>query len=382
MVYSDIKDTIDNKPRLETYQKKAAATLNRNVMSFIQKHGRDNVGFLTLTFPKEVKTPKEASKRFNSLRTNFLTDVFPDTVAVIEPHKDGRPHLHLVVNAEVDIRGQFDFDTFIKAQDERKAKGETKKYRALTKKYARSAPEALRLLWKLLYTNLGKYGFGRSELLPIRSTDEALGNYVGKYLNKAAVIRKETGWHGVRLTRYTHGSNQHNANFAWVSNGSTLWRSKLATLGKWLGISPNGPVHEIDQLTEVLGDRWAHKLRPIIDSIVPEVWVHKYAHTCTWQFDTGQMFRLGDETFALAYNVDPETGGTTFGLLAAAAPPSGTDDYNAAEIIDYTPPPDINLPARHAIVNWIKHIEPSLPRLKRERIRQMMFTVYWGLEAN
>lgn len=377
-VYRHIEGEIGEK-RLQTYQKKAATTLNRNVKSFMQKHGRDNVGFLTLTYPKDVTTPEEASKRFNSLRTNLLCEVFPDTIAVIEPHKDGRPHLHLLVNAGSDIRGEFDFEAFSQCQDEFQAKGRSQKFWVLQKKYVASAPESLRLLWQLLRENMSKYGFGRSELLPIKENEEALGHYVGKYLNKATAIREDIGWKGVRLTRYTHGSNEHRANFAWVSHGSTLWRSKLATLGKWIGITTDGPTHEIDQLTEALGDRWSWKLRDVIESIVPEVWVYNHAHTCTWHFDSGQMFKLGDETYALAYTYDPETAATTFGLLPSATPRTGTDDFDAAEILHYTPPPDINLPALRAILSHLKRTGNSTDSQVRDRLKvQMRLALDWG----
>ncbi|OAM40851.1 MULTISPECIES: hypothetical protein [Eikenella] len=55
-----------------TAHRKSAYVLQLNVKSFIDRHGIERVGFLTLTFADDVKCPKEAQRRFNSLRSNFL----------------------------------------------------------------------------------------------------------------------------------------------------------------------------------------------------------------------------------------------------------------------------------------------------------------------
>jgi len=49
----------------------------------------------------------------------------------------------------------------------------------------RSASEALRAEWAWWRENQGKYGFGRHELMPVRTTGEQIGRYVAKYLGKS-----------------------------------------------------------------------------------------------------------------------------------------------------------------------------------------------------
>ncbi|MDK4685633.1 hypothetical protein QDY72_10800, partial [Kingella negevensis] len=68
-----------------------------NIQSFINYFGMQNCGFLTLTFSDDVKCVYEASKRFNSFRTNFLTKVTLSYIGVYERHKSGRIHFHFVV---------------------------------------------------------------------------------------------------------------------------------------------------------------------------------------------------------------------------------------------------------------------------------------------
>ena len=300
----------------------------------METHGRERVGFLTMTFPKGVKSPKEAGKRFHSCATHFLKKVFPNYIAVMEPHKDGRPHLHLLVSTDTDIRGEFDFKAFMDCQEEYRKKGDTAKFRQLRKRYAKSAPAGLSNLWSMLRAELRKYGFGRSELLPIREEGEAMGRYVGKYLCKASVIREDVGWKGVRLTRYSKGVKSHNSAFMWMGDGSDLWRSKVKTMAGWLGITSG----DIDDLTRVLGDRWAFNLRPMIDSIIPESFVHGWVAPSTWTFETGNTYEKDGKEFDIAYRWNKEEGKTVV-LLRPVRDPTEEGPLTAGEEYDG---PDLN----------------------------------------
>jgi hypothetical protein len=322
-VYQRTEEDI-GKRLLKGYQKKAAHVLNLNVKQFLEKHGQDNVGFLTMTYPKGVKCPKKASAIFHSCATHFLKKVFPDYIAVMEPHKDGRPHLHLLVSTQQDIRGNFDFKAFMECQEEYSKKGDTAKFQRLRRKYSKTAPAALRNMWKLLRSELRKYGFGRSELLPIREGGEAMGRYVGKYLCKASVIREDVGWKGVRLTRYSKGSKSHNGNFMWMCDGSDLWRSKVKTWANWVGITSG----DIDDLTRVLGDRWAFNFREAIESTIPESFVHYLAIIGTWNFDTGTTYEKDGKLYDVAYRWDDQKEKTIVVLRPVGVkPPEREEDY-------------------------------------------------------
>lgn len=92
-----------------TSHKKSAAALEMNVRQFIEVFGIEKVGFLTLTFADDVQDVKEASRRFHSLRTNFLKKHFEHYVCVYERMKSGRIHFHLIVNTREDIRRGLNF---------------------------------------------------------------------------------------------------------------------------------------------------------------------------------------------------------------------------------------------------------------------------------
>ena len=136
-----------------------------NVHQFIETFGLNHVGFLTLTFADDVQEVKEAQRRFHSLRTNFLKKHFEHYICVYERMKSGRIHFHLIVNTREDIRRGLNFKQI-------QARNYT------------SANKALRQLWQILRENMDKYGFGRSELLPVKTNSKGLARYVAKYISK------------------------------------------------------------------------------------------------------------------------------------------------------------------------------------------------------
>ena len=95
---------------LTPYHRKQAYSLHENVEKFIKLFGLGCVGFLTLTFKDNVTDHKEAYRRFNSLRSNFLNKIFPDYMLVKERQKRGAWHYHLLVGLNADIRTGFDFE--------------------------------------------------------------------------------------------------------------------------------------------------------------------------------------------------------------------------------------------------------------------------------
>lgn len=216
-----------------------------NVQRLIEKEAQsvDHVGFLTLTFPDSVTSNKEASRRFHSLRTNYLSknEVFGKWVCQKERQKNrgrkegnaGAWHYHLVLTLNGDIRSGVNWEE-------------------LAKGIYKSANPFLRSLWKDLRENLEKYGFGRSELLPIRTNAEMMARYIGKYVSKHMGQREEDD-KGVRLTSYSGDWVKNSVKFAWNTLNSREWRRKLEKFAKTLGCS------ELYQLSEKLGPGWVYK---------------------------------------------------------------------------------------------------------------------------
>lgn len=222
---------------LSPYRKRQAHTLFSNVHRLIEKEAPsiNHVGFLTLTFPDNVTDPKEAYDKYRSMNTNFLSkwDAVKDWICVKERQARGAWHYHLVVVFNGDIRTGVNFEEI--------AAGDYK-----------SAGRYLRDLWSELRARLPEYGFGRSELLPVRSNAEAMGRYIGKYISKHMGQRKDED-KGVRLVNYSKGWARNSIRFAWHSKNASEWRRKLKKFSDYVGCS------EFYQLNEKLGPCWAYK---------------------------------------------------------------------------------------------------------------------------
>lgn len=249
-----------------TSHKKSSAALEMNVRQFIETFGINNVGFLTLTFADDVQDVKEASRRFHSLRTNFLKKHFEHYICVYERMKSGRIHFHLIVNTREDIRRGLNFKQI-------QARNYT------------SANKSLRQFWQILRENMEKYGFGRSELMPVKTNSKGLAKYVSKYISKHINSRLPED-KGYRLIRTTIDKKSlwkiANSNFSFVSVGSRQWRENLQ---KWvICIEPLLQAHaellyerKPKKITEdnynevfsaLLGPKWAFKNRETIVNLI------------------------------------------------------------------------------------------------------------------
>lgn len=241
-------NSINKFNELSTSHKKSTYALELNSFSFVKHCGFNNVGFLTLTFADDIQDRQEAQRRFNSLRTNFLNKHFKGYVRVMERCKSGRIHYHLLVDCGCDVRSGLDF-------------------RKLQAKDYRSANANLRRFWRLLRSELPKYGFGRAELLPIKTNDKQLAKYISKYIGKHIEQRKSED-KGARLCQFSSNGvwKVATTRFAFWSDGYREWLRKLrlfvdltiSSLSKHYGIFPlSDEIEEIDKfLKGVLGNKW------------------------------------------------------------------------------------------------------------------------------
>ena len=237
--------------RLSSSQKKSAMALSWTVQYMAQKHGLKNIGFLTLTFPDHVTDMREAQRRYNSLNTHILRDRYQGTIAVKERCKSGRIHFHLVVALNFDIRTGFDF-------------AQIKQHN-----YS-SANTKLKNEWFFWRQTAPKYGFGRTELLPIKSTDEGIARYVGKYISKNVQQRPDED-KGFRLVNYSGDSKISTTRFTAVNQGSKNWRHKTKLFAKDISKVQGLPPLSIDNISKHLGKRWAYKWREFILDYYPDL---------------------------------------------------------------------------------------------------------------
>jgi hypothetical protein len=256
----------------------------RNVEAMAKKHGLERLAFLTLTFSDHCSNRVEAQRRFNSLNSNVLRRRYVDYIAVFERQQSGAIHYHLLVLLPFDCRTGFNFERLkAAAHVETKQKGF----------WALLYPTHHEMLgeWAFWRKTCRAYKFGRHELLPVKSTAQAIGRYLGKYLSKHMNSRREED-KGVRLVRYAQGgSRQYWPRRSSITGLAWLWRKKLEIFCCQLGL-----VKSFEALASRFGPKWAYKLRVrvmAIDLLVSPSFVKNggYPDSYTMILDDGMLGR-------------------------------------------------------------------------------------------
>ncbi|MDO5357469.1 MAG: phasyl DNA replicon protein arp [Conchiformibius sp.] len=244
---------------------KTVYAFQANIESFIAYHGIERCGFLTLTFPDDVKDVSEASRRFNSFRTNFLSLLALGYIGVYERTKRGVIHFHFVVALPQEIRGNFDF-----------AQVKARNYRSVNK--------YLRKVWKILRTKLPEYGFGRHQLVPVLS-NAGICSYLAKYLIKGFECRmpEDKGFRFIRTSR-ANLWRKATCRFSWLGYGGEKWRKALAA---WVShvatIVEDGIFRRTGFVVRLNESNYSDLLRLFFGSD----WCYKHRHTINYGFDSG-----------------------------------------------------------------------------------------------
>jgi len=241
---SILEASIDNL-RFTTGRKRSVFILSESVEKLTREYGLGHLGFLTLTFADHVTCPTEAQERLNSLISHVIKPRYGQYVGVFERQKSRRIHYHLLVTLKEDVREGIDFEAF-------------------KKRDYRSASKYLRGEWAFWRNTARKYRFGRTELMPIKSNAEAMKNYVGKYIAKSICADTKGEDKGVRLVRYSKGARAGNTRFAFRSDGSRRWREAVGFFADIVSDIFDTSIDNMDDLSELLGARWAYKNRPFI----------------------------------------------------------------------------------------------------------------------
>lgn len=246
-LYSDNSDKADlperlkeaiNSSRLTPYHKKQAYVLYMEVERMCKTYGVDRVGFMTLTVPndKDGKCPneKEIMRRFNNLNRRVF-ERYVEAIRVIEwGTVGGRPHLHLLVVMPFDIRSGVQW----------------KETKAGYKPVIETIGKDLREEWAYLRKTLPRYGFGRHELLPVRTSQEACSRYVGGYVKKG-VLRRPDGCKVRLFACIKVETRAASTCFAWASPNSRKWRNGVRILAQAFDL-------KYEDLRSKFGPRWAY----------------------------------------------------------------------------------------------------------------------------
>jgi hypothetical protein len=233
--------------------RRSAYALAEDAIAILEHWGIKNTLFILLTFGGGERGPTvaEAEAAFNSFRSNGLAERFPGGIKVLERgDKNGRVHFHLLVDAQEDVWTGTDWD-------------------AVAKKDYRSLNPACRSAWAWICQRREKYGFGRvGQVLPIKSTGEAVARYVSTYIAKHVDQRRQEDKRA-RLRAYWGTARVHrrcSLRFSWAGVGGWLWRAKLAGLSKLNGVG------DADEWNRRFGPRWAYHLKEYVLNFPLSFW--------------------------------------------------------------------------------------------------------------
>jgi hypothetical protein len=212
-------------------------------------YGVEHLAVLTLT--STLKDARRFTKRLDSINSNLLRTRYHDWVRVIERQGNGNLHAHYVVALKWDVRSGFDWGEANCAYALQRAK----QYTAARAAWVRAASagangQLLREEWRFWREKAVKYGLGRTEILPVKSSGQAIARYVGKYVSKHIENRREED-KGVRLLAMSKGVKVGTTAFAWHSLRSTLWRMRVRAFAIHAGC------FSLEQLKRQFGPHWA-----------------------------------------------------------------------------------------------------------------------------
>ncbi len=237
-----------------------------NIREFIDVFGLNHCALLTLVFPRHV-TWDRANHAITNVQRILLDPFFQAWISVVELHKDGRPHFHMLLASESDLRTGFDFGARDEAfAIERKAHSQDRPmtpeeriaHRTLLFRSSVDVP-ALQALWSTLRAKLPHYGCGRSHpgsFEPVRLA-VGLSVYLGKSFGEGALPRPFAmkGAHFIRYSR--NAPRAANPNFAWSGENSRRTRCQLARIADVLGV-------EDGEFASLFGPRWYRRCENLI----------------------------------------------------------------------------------------------------------------------
>jgi hypothetical protein len=244
--------------RFSPYHRKVAEAMSQEIMAMIRRRGVRRIAFVTGTFVENITDKGEAARRWKSFRTNFLAKALGRMIVAWERQRRGAWHFHAIVEVAQDIKTGFD-------------------HAAVKRGDYRSASDYLRSLWASLREGAKRYGFGRTELQPLKDDrGEAISRYLGGYVKKGIVSRRPED-KGARLIEYVGfrrwewdakvekrvviSTRKAGAVFMWLTDASHMWRLKARCWAARSGVK------DYERVADVLGPDWAWKHRDEIVGI-------------------------------------------------------------------------------------------------------------------
>jgi hypothetical protein len=246
------------------------------IENFIRIYGLSHCALLTLLLSQpngqNPLTYDEAQRIFKNATRRLIPSLFETWIAVLDFHREGAIHFHLLVACRFNIRQGWNWTadeahrTIKEAGKKRRLTGEEiLQSRELCRNMS-SNPE-LKSVWKLLRDSLPKLGFPKSypcELKPVRNP-AGLGVYLaGRYRESRG--RPDLRKRGSRCVRYSPSYQRcvdKKFRFSPVGPGASRYRRKKAKVGAAFGI------HDIGDMIKTFGKSWEYDFRKILQNVNP-----------------------------------------------------------------------------------------------------------------
>jgi hypothetical protein len=256
--------------QLSAYGRKRAFAVVMDLDRLMQSGPIEEVVVIAMTFLGRP-SPRQAAKKFHSFWTHELGKEFPEWMRILEPHKKGGVHYHLAARtAGVDIRSGFNFALYERVNQINSRQDIAESEKKLLRRQVRAelgvltTNAELKRIHRMLNvkdkngrTVKDRYGIGRTEIVPIKTTVEQAAKYMGKYLTKEMVLSFDGRKN--RIVSYSRGFRRAaTTRFSWHTPGGQIWRRKVEKF------AINQGCINLDDLKEKFGPRWAYQNREMI----------------------------------------------------------------------------------------------------------------------
>jgi len=236
-------------PLEEGYHRRLKATIEWQIQWFAQLYGVERLAMWTLTPPDGERDMAVFNKNFNRLNRRWLNEHFVTWVKVCERMVSGILHFHLLVVCPVDVQTGYNFQS---GKRKRSACPWLREFWARTGGVPLDGEEEIR-------NELLRFGFGRSQLEPVRTTVKTISGYVSKYLGKHLHQRREAD-KGKRMVSFSRSDRSVGTRFQFNCLSAWAWRQQLGEFAAEKGCEC------YEDLTRKLGEGWCWKWRDHIFS--------------------------------------------------------------------------------------------------------------------
>src|SRR6266403_118699 len=258
---------------------KAGLALDIEIVVFIVLvYGLQHTALLTLIFehPRGGRPifPAEAQRLFKSAWRHLFPKFFRAYICVLDFHRSGKIHLHLVVALRTNIRAGWDFgiddqhralQKLIRDEKRRATPDEVRRLRFLARRLT-SNPE-VKSLFSELRRGLKQLGFAPDypfELKPVREPTK-LASYLARRFRESKAAHHLRPPHS-HCRRFSGRYQRHvdiKCRFSPVGEGATLYRRKKAAVGRAFGI------FDIGTMITRFVKSWQHDFRQILRPVHP-----------------------------------------------------------------------------------------------------------------